>query len=36
VGIGGVYDLWRRFVAWLGGRRFEAAHAGPAEIGSAS
>lgn len=25
-GVGGVYDLWRRGRAWLGGRRFEPAH----------
>jgi phytoene desaturase len=26
VGVGGVYDLWRRLKAWLHGQRFEAAH----------
>ncbi len=26
VGIGGVYDAWRRGVSWLTGRRFEAGH----------
>lgn len=26
-GVGGVYDSWRRFRAWLGGRRFRAEHA---------
>jgi len=25
-GIGGIYDLWRRFKAWLRGQRFHAAH----------
>jgi 1-acyl-sn-glycerol-3-phosphate acyltransferase len=25
-GIGGVYDTWRRCTAWIGGRRFSAAH----------
>jgi hypothetical protein len=28
VGVGGVYDVWRRFRAWLGGRRFDAGHGG--------
>jgi phytoene desaturase len=27
VGIGGVYDWWRRLRAWLGGRRFQPSHA---------
>ncbi len=26
VGVGGVYDLWRRAKAWSRGERFEAAH----------
>jgi phytoene desaturase len=26
VGIGGIYDLWRRLTAWLRGKRFDAAH----------
>lgn len=26
VGIGGVYDIWRRFKAWLRGERFQASH----------
>ncbi|EKV28166.1 Acyltransferase domain protein [Caenispirillum salinarum AK4] len=29
VGVGGVYDLWRRGRAWLGGRRFHAGHGAP-------
>lgn len=31
-GVGGVYDLWRRTVTWLTGRRFDPAHR-PADIG---
>jgi 1-acyl-sn-glycerol-3-phosphate acyltransferase len=31
VGIGGVYDLWRRLWALLGGRRFSASHASAPE-----
>lgn len=27
-GVGGVYDLWRRGVAWARGRRFDPSHAG--------
>jgi 1-acyl-sn-glycerol-3-phosphate acyltransferase len=26
VGVGGIYDLWRRFAAWLQGERFQAGH----------
>ena len=26
VGVGGIYDRWRRFVAWLRGERFQAGH----------
>ncbi|MCE9531862.1 MAG: lysophospholipid acyltransferase family protein [Planctomycetes bacterium] len=29
VGVGGVYDGWRRFKAWIRGRRFDAGHAPP-------
>jgi 1-acyl-sn-glycerol-3-phosphate acyltransferase len=29
VGVGGIYDLWRRFKALLRGRRFQAAHGEP-------
>jgi phytoene desaturase len=32
VGVGGVYDLWRRFVALLRGERFHAAHADVAHL----
>lgn len=34
VGVGGVYDLVRRFTAWCRGERFEAAHGGRAEDGA--
>ncbi len=27
VGVGGIYDLWRRLRAWIAGRRFDPAHA---------
>jgi 1-acyl-sn-glycerol-3-phosphate acyltransferase len=26
VGVGGVYDLWRRLKAWVGGKKFDASH----------
>ena len=29
VGVGGVYDLWRRGRAWLEGRPFHAGHGAP-------
>ncbi len=29
VGVGGVYDLWRRSTAWITGRRFDASHEAP-------
>lgn len=28
VGVGGVYDTWRRFASWTRGRRFDASHGG--------
>jgi hypothetical protein len=34
VGVGGVYDLWRRAKAWLSGRRFVAAHESTRDVGS--
>lgn len=34
VGVGGVYDLWRRARAWAGGRAFSPAHGGgPGRVG---
>jgi 1-acyl-sn-glycerol-3-phosphate acyltransferase len=30
VGVGGIYDLWRRGVAWGAGRRFDPSHGGEA------
>ncbi len=30
VGVGGIYDLWRRAAAWGTGRRFDASHGGEA------
>ena len=32
-GIGGIYDLWRRLGAWIGGRRFDPAHKGGERTG---
>ena len=29
VGVGGVYDLWRRLTSWFRGRRFDPAHSAP-------
>ena len=33
VGVGGIYDLWRRLRAWSAGRRFEPGHARPTAPG---